>query len=250
MADREDKVYEAKLAEQAERYQDMAEIMKEVVKMDPHLSVEERNLLSVAYKNVVGARRAAWRTISSIEMKYQQQSEGAGKQKLAEKYRVNVEIELNDICGEIATLLLDHLIPALGEDDNEAGVFYYKMVADYFRYKAEFKTGSEKDDVTAQSCDHYEKAKKSSEGLPPTHPIKLGLALNYSVFKYEIMKKPEDARKLAQEAFDDAISGLDELNEDSYKDSTLIMQLLRDNLTLWSSDQEAREEEDEQQEAK
>merc|ERR1712200_303550 len=131
---------------------------------------EERNLLSVAYKNVVGARRSSWRVISSIEQK----TEGSeSKQAMARQYREKVETELFDICN--------------------------------------------------------------SE-MQPTHPIRLGLALNFSVFYYEILNSPDKACQLAKQAFDDAIAQLDTLNEDSYKDSTLIMQLLRDNLTLWTSD--------------
>lgn len=72
--------------------------------------------------------------------------------------------------------------------------------------------------------------------LPSTHPIRLGLFLNYSVFHYELCNDPAKACKLAKKAFDDAIAELDTLSEDSYKDSTLIMQLLRDNLTLWSTE--------------
>ena len=72
--------------------------------------------------------------------------------------------------------------------------------------------------------------------LAPTHPIRLGLALNYSVFLYEVQQKSDEACNLAKQAFDDAIAELDTLDEESYKDSTLIMQLLRDNLTLWTSD--------------
>lgn len=82
----------------------------------------------------------------------------------------------------------------------------------------------------------YQSASNVAEELPPTHPIRLGLALNFSVFHYEIMGSPDKACQLAKQAFDDAIAELDNLSEDSYKDSTVIMQLLRDNLTLWTSD--------------
>jgi len=89
------------------------------------------------------------------------------------------------------------------------------------------------DDSQKAYQDAFDIAKSS---MQPTHPIRLGLALNFSVFYYEIMSSPDKACQLAKQAFDDAIAELDTLNEDSYKDSTLIMQLLRDNLTLWTSD--------------
>nr|P68253.1 RecName: Full=14-3-3 protein gamma; AltName: Full=Protein kinase C inhibitor protein 1; Short=KCIP-1 [Ovis aries] len=153
-----------------------AAAMKNVTELNEPLSNEERNLLSVAYKNVVGARRSSWRVISSIEQKTS---------------------------------------------------FYLKMKGDYYRYLAEVATGEKRATVVESSEKAYSEAHEiSKEHMQPTHPIRLGLALNYSVFYYEIT------------AFDDAIAELDTLNEDSYKDSTLIMQLLRDNLTLWTSDQQ------------
>ena len=79
---------------------------------------------------------------------------------------------------------------------------------------------------------------EASKELAVTHPIRLGLALNFSVFQYEVLSNPDEACKMARTAFEDAIAELDNVAEDSYKDSTLIMQLLRDNLTLWTSDQE------------
>ena len=102
----------------------------------------------------------------------------------------------------------------------------------------------------AQAKSKYEKATKVAvdEGLPPTNPIRLGLALNYSVFFYEILNEPQAACGLAKTAFDDAISELDSLQEEQYKDATLIMQLIRDNLTLWTSDggeEEVKEDGDE-----
>ncbi|MGH0159637.1 UNVERIFIED_CONTAM: hypothetical protein FKN15_037888 [Acipenser sinensis] len=86
----------------------------------------------------------------------------------------------------------------------------------------------------------------SKKEMQPTHPIRLGLALNFSVFYYEILNSPEQACALAKSAFDEAIAELDTLNEDSYKDSTLIMQLLRDNLTLWTSDNQGDGDETEE----
>merc|ERR1712174_170736 len=109
------------------------------------------------------------------------------------------------------------------------------MKADYYRYIAEFITDTKKN---AASENAHKVAEKD---LVVTHPIRLGLALNYSVFQYEVLSNPDEACKMARTAFEDAIAELDNVAEDSYKDSTLIMQLLRDNLTLWTSDQEPGE---------
>jgi len=232
--ERENHVYMAKLAEQAERYDEMVESMKMVAKLDVELSVEERNLLSVGYKNVIGARRASWRIMSSIEQK--EESKGnENNVKLIKGYRQKVEEELSKICYDILSIIDKHLVPSSGS--GEATVFYYKMKGDYFRYLAEFKTDQERKEAADLSLKGYESASATANtDLPSTHPIRLGLALNFSVFYYEIMNSPERACHLAKQAFDEAIAELDTLSEESYKDSTLIMQLLRDNLTLWTSD--------------
>ncbi|XP_071481220.1 14-3-3-like protein 1 [Diadema antillarum] len=267
-----DKAYliqKAKLAEQAERYDDMAEAMKKVTEMGCPLTNEERNLLSVAYKNVVGARRSSWRVISSIEAKEANQSSNSTealserKKALAKDYRVKVEKELEDICNQVLKLLDENLITPDSEKDKkgddagadsksvaaeyESHVFYLKMKGDYYRYLAEVKQGDSRTAIVDKSKCAYEKAMGESEDkMAPTHPIRLGLALNFSVFYYEILNNPDEACKLAKSAFDKAIAELDQLQEDSYKDSTLIMQLLRDNLTLWTSDNadEVQEAED------
>ncbi|KAF7397495.1 hypothetical protein HZH68_008717 [Vespula germanica] len=302
--DKEELVQRAKLAEQAERYDDMAAAMKSVTETGVELSNEERNLLSVAYKNVVGARRSSWRVISSIEQK----TEGSErKQQMAKEYREKVEKELREICYDVLGLLDKYLIPKAS--NAESKVFYLKMKGDYYRYLAEVATGETRNAVVDDSQKAYQEAFDISKSkmqpthpirlglalnfsvfyyeilnspdkacqlakqmvqwcdgdggdggdddfsvvddsqkayqeafdiakakMQPTHPIRLGLALNFSVFYYEIINSPARACHLAKQAFDDAIAELDTLNEDSYKDSTLIMQLLRDNLTLWTSD--------------
>ncbi|CAJ1073541.1 -3-3 protein zeta/delta-like [Xyrichtys novacula] len=235
--ERLDLITMAKLAEQAERYDDMAESMKGVTEMGAELSNEERNLLSVAYKNVVGARRSAWRVMSSIAMKTESSEK---KQQTVKEFREKVEKELQEICESVLGLLDKHLI---GNASNpESKVFYLKMKGDYYRYLAEVASGEAKSKIIEDSQQAYEEALKiSQKEMDPTHPIRLGLALNFSVFYYEILNSPEKACELAKKAFDDAIAELDQLNEESYKDSTLIMQLLRDNLTLWTSDNATEE---------
>merc|ERR1719421_2405971 len=213
--------------------------MEEVGKMQDELSVEERNLLSVAYKNAVGSRRAAWRIITSVEQK--EKSKGNEEQsKYANDYCKKVEKELDKICETILKLLDEKLIGKASS--GESKVFYQKMKADYYRYKAEYKDGDQKSKAAESARLAYEEAQKVAEkDLAVTHPIRLGLALNYSVFQYEVLQNPDEACKMARTAFEDAIAELDNVAEDSYKDSTLIMQLLRDNLTLWTSDQEGGE---------
>lgn len=233
MDNRDSLVYKAKLAEQAERFDEMVTDMKDVAKQPQELTVEERNLLSVAYKNVIGSRRASWRVITSIEQKGD-----ADKMSIIKDYKSKIETELVDICDDILNIIEESLIP--NSSSEEAKVFYYKMKGDYHRYLAEFQQGEARKASASSALDAYQAASAvASSDLPPTHPIRLGLALNFSVFYYEILNSPDRACHIAKQAFDDAIAELDTLNEESYKDSTLIMQLLRDNLTLWTSDHSA-----------
>ncbi|KAG5034458.1 hypothetical protein JHK87_009368 [Glycine soja] len=297
---REQYVYLAKLSEQAERYEEMVEFMQKVVVGSTpasELTVEERNLLSVAYKNVIGSLRAAWRIVSSIEQK-EEGRKNDDHVSLVKHYRSKVENELTQVCASILSLLDSNLVPSASA--SESKVFYLKMKGDYHRYLAEFKVGDERKTATEDTMLSYKAAQDiASADLPPTHPIRLGLALNFSVFYYEILNQSDKACAMAKQsncqiwlpinfkafahqacdimvtpeqnlvlkqsdnfavqlqlnevdmllerfdyssaanlyfAFEEAIAELDTLGEESYKDSTLIMQLLRDNLTLWTSD--------------
>ncbi|KAL8251820.1 hypothetical protein R6Q59_035513 [Mikania micrantha] len=198
------------------------------------LTVEERNLLSVAYKNVIGSLRAAWRIVSSIEQK-EESRKNEDHVMLVKDYRSKVENELSDVCSGILKLMDSNLLPSAST--GESKVFYLKMKGDYHRYLAEFKIGDERKEAAEATMNSYKAAQDIAlADLAPTHPIRLGLALNFSVFYYEILNSSDKACNMAKQAFEEAIAELDSLGEESYKDSTLIMQLLRDNLTLWTSD--------------
>ncbi|KAF9417519.1 hypothetical protein BGZ94_009947 [Podila epigama] len=237
----------AKVAEQSERYTEMVAFMKDITKLRVQLTLEERNLLSVAFKNLAGARRAEWRIVSSIEGKEAEQGNKDRVERL-QAYRTNIETELKATCTDILTILDQDIIPFIdsaSEDKDECNVFYYKMKADYFRYLAEFSSGDVKAKATTDADEAYTLATGFAKNLPPTHPIGLGLALNYSVFKYEIIGDRKDALQTAKAAFDIAIKEFESSSDDtsySYKDSGLILQLLRDNLLLWNTDQDELDE--------
>jgi 14-3-3 protein epsilon len=220
----------AKLAEQSERYDEMLVAMKKVVKSSADLSGEERNLLSVAYKNVIGARRASWRILSSIDHK-ESQTRTASHGPLIKTYKAQVEAELGEICEDILNLLEKFLIPSAPTE--EAKVFYYKMKGDYHRYYAEVDVSDKQRDAAHEA---YAKATEFAVALPPPSPVRLGLALNFSVFYYEILKTPAKGCELARQAFEEAVNDQTMIDEDQHKESTLILQLLRDNLALWTED--------------
>jgi len=233
-------------AEAAERYEDMVQIMKALVNKKlsnkEALSSDIRNLLSVAYKNVVGSKRSSWRMLNE-DMSFEISEE------IVTSYKKQVESELEETCTEVLGLLEELAKQnkerlSEGSDDteekvklSECQVFYLKMIGDYYRYLTE---AFRDNDEYKSSCNkHYGEAMDlAKEHLEATHPTRLGLALNYSVCHYEILDQKSDACTLAKEAFDEAIEKLDSLNDASYKDSTLIMQLLRDNLTIWNQNDE------------
>ncbi|CAF3455226.1 unnamed protein product [Rotaria socialis] len=232
MMNKDEYVQLAQFAEQTERYDEMVTAMKRVVKLKNELTCEERNLLSVAYKNLVGAHRSSWRVISSIE----QTAQGSEwKQQIVKEYREKIENELKDCCREVLNLLDESLILTAGT--TESKVFYFKMKSDYYRYLAEIATGDERQKMIEESrCAFKNYTDLITSGMKATDPIRLGLALSSATFLYEIINDRATACVIAKQAFDDALAELDSLDEDSYKDATLLMQLLRDNLTLWTSD--------------
>ena len=128
----------AKITEQTERYEDMLDAMNNVVRANADLTVQERNLLSVAYKNTIGSRRTAWRILGSIEKKEEQK--GSKNIGLLRGYQAKVKAELSLYCDQIINLIDSQLVQKAS--NSEAKVFYHKMKGDYYRYISEFTTGA------------------------------------------------------------------------------------------------------------
>eukprot|EP01121_Diplochlamys_sp_Union-15-3_P014489 TRINITY_DN4618_c0_g2_i2.p1 TRINITY_DN4618_c0_g2~~TRINITY_DN4618_c0_g2_i2.p1 ORF type:complete len:268 (-),score=31.78 TRINITY_DN4618_c0_g2_i2:46-810(-) len=239
-SNRESLVFFAQLAEQAERHEEMVNAMKAVAKLGIELTVTERNLFSVAYKNIIGSRRAAWRILSSIESKEVEKNlekiELESRALQVKEYREKIENELTNICNEVLSIIDNYLLKHTTYIESKA--FFLKMKGDYLRYMAEYSTADLRKEVANKALASYNEAINYFQGSSTTNPIRLGLVLNFSVFIYEILNNPSEACAFAKKAFDEAISGLDRITEESYKDATLILQLIRDNITLWSSSED------------
>ena len=238
----ESHIKKAKLAECAERYEDMADAIKLLIQEQETLSTEERNLFSVAYKNLIGSKRHSWRVLKGVETK--PHSENELKLDIVKEYRTKVAKEILGLCEEVLELLDRILIPNSNlpepEKSTEARIFYLKMKADFYRYMAEVEEDNTKvKELKSQSEKTYANVMEMVQtDLVPTNPVRLGLVLSSSVFLYEILHEHQRALTMAQAAFDEAIEHIDSLNDEQYKDSTLILRLLKDNLTQWTGDTE------------
>merc|ERR1712156_273369 len=111
---------------------------------------------------------------------------------------------------------------------DEAKAFFVKMVGDYYRYIAENAKDSRLEEVKQKAKQAYEEA----------NAIKLPLALNFSVFNYEVLKDHAKACELADNALQSALDKIDELEEDDFRDAKSIIELLKENLTLWKEEEE------------
>ena len=237
----------ARITEQAERHEETIKYMEKIIEgKKEDLTIEERNILSSAYKSCVSSRRNAWRSIYGVEVK--ERTNNSKFLKLVEDLKATIEKEFFDLCDRVLKLIDDYLLKRASSDESK--VFYLKMKGDYYRYLAEFTTGEKNIEVANNSMNSYKQADELATKLPCTNPIKLGLALNFSVFYYEVKNDPKMACKIANDAFDLAIHQLENIEDEQYKDSTTILQLLKENIDMWKSDiQEGAEGEGEGEEA-
>lgn len=234
----EKNIYLAMLAEQCNRFDEMVQFLEDMLKSrDKDLSNDERNLLSIAYKNSVSSRRTALRTIIAYETK-EKKKETSTFLPFIQEYHKKVQDELYKACQNILNVIDQTLLKRA--EDAEAKVFYSKMKGDYNRYVAEYAEGDLKKQVSDGALAAYKEASESAKGLPVLNPIALGLALNFSVFYYEVMNDHDTACKIADEALTNANKELPNIDEDAEenRDAVSIVNLLKENLEMWKSETE------------
>lgn len=232
----EKNIYLAMLAEQCNRFEEMVSFLEEMLSSrDKDLNSDERNLLSIAYKNSVSSRRTALRTITAYETK-EKKKENSNFLPYIQEYRKKVEEELIQKCKNVISVIDTQLIKKA--EDDEAKVFYTKMKGDYNRYIAEYASDDLKIQVSDDALAAYNEATSIAKSLGVLNPIALGLALNFSVFYYEVKNDHETACKIASEAIDKADKELPNIDEDAEenRDTVSIVNLLKENLEMWKSE--------------
>lgn len=224
----------ARVAEQAERFEDMVKFLQKAIslKSGEDFTVDERNLLSVGFKNLIGSTRGAIRTIGAIEQnpKYQKFSDALSA------YKDKITKELYSQCIDTIVKTVENDCMKLAADD-ESKSFFYKMIGDYYRYVAESASPSTLETVKQGALKNYESAKTHSAGLNACNPIKLGLALNFSVFYYEVIADHKTACQLGENALTEALEKIDDVDEETFRDAKSIIELLKENLSLWKEEE-------------
>ena len=151
----EEKIFLARVAEQAERFEDMVEFLKAAIdaKSGEDFTIDERNLLSVGFKNLIGSQRGAIRTIGAIEQnpKYQKFNEAL------QGYKKKIEGELYEQCMSIVENVKDKCMKVASTDETKA--FFYKMIGDYYRYVAESASADKLEEVKNGALEAYQAAK-------------------------------------------------------------------------------------------
>ena len=226
---REEYIYLSRLYEKAEKYPDQFKFINKYVELDPKLSKDERNILGSGYKNIISDKRSSLRIINSLEKRNIYQAS------YIKEIKEGIEKELSQILAEVQKILDKFLIPNAIDIENK--VFYLKLKADFMRYKCEISYGKELEENIFKTGKVYKEATDiANKELNINNSTRLGLALNYSVFYYEIKKAKEEAINIAKNAFDEAMKIIDDLEISKAKDTLLIIQMLKENLISWCNE--------------
>merc|ERR1711939_478958 len=228
----EEKIFLARVAEQAERFDDMVAFLKEAIdaKSGEDFTIDERNLLSVGFKNLIGSQRGAIRTIGAIEQNPKYQKFGGA----LSEYKKKIEGELYEKCISIVEIVKSKCLQLAADDESKA--FFYKIIGDYYRYVAESASPDKLQTVKDGALGGYQEPDKLCANLNACNPIRLGLALNFSVFNYEVMNDHKAACELGEKALTEALEKIDDVDEETFRDAKSIIELLKENLSLWKEE--------------
>ena len=236
---REELIFLSKLYTKAELYKEVINYIKEFIKLNPKIEKEECDIISTGFKNMISDKRASWFTLNSMEHKEKKKKRNTVKE--IKEIKNHIENEIRETCKELQDLVDKELLPKNEED--EILVFLYKLKADYFRYICEFAEGNEYQDNLIKAEEYYKKAYEiADKKLPIINCNRVSVALNYSIFLYETKKDKKSGFDIAQNTFKESMKFIDDLEKPKYRDTLLIIQLLKENIIFWNSEMGDEEE--------
>lgn len=231
MVDFEKLIYQAKLSEIANRPEKTFNLMETLVKNKKEdLNTEERQLFATSYKHIISSIRASCNKINEI---YNTEKKKESKNlKLVQTLKDNLEQELKEACLRMLDLLDKHLITKASSPDSK--VLYLKLKGDYSRYLAMFFPNNQ--EYSKNALIAYKQATEKAESLSCVNPIKIDLALSYSVFYYDVLKNTEEAINIASETLNEGINSLEKILDSDMKEATTSLQMLKDNIDNWTKE--------------
>jgi 14-3-3 protein epsilon len=228
------------LGERMDEQQENIDEMKKAVELNPCLTSEERNLLSLVYKIPVTSRRNAIRVVRDCIQQEEQQGTRPHRVEKLNEFLELLKEELKNICLDLINLIEKTLLPVSTKPEQR--VFYQKMEGDYYRYICENREDSNFTVYSNRAKECYDTALEIGRSeMAKTSPMYLGLVLNFSVFLYEIMQLQNEAIELSDRTFSETIDMIDNMDDSGYSETMMILKLLRDNHFSWKETRDQNE---------
>lgn len=224
-----------------EKYEDALRYTDEMIKLkETEMTEDERNVFVTAYKFYISEKRSAWRAIYNLEAK--EKNTKLMMNEIKQMYEETITKACDKIINQINTYIIS-------KTKSDAGVsLFLKVKADHYRYMAEITNGQMLFNNKQNAFQFYKQAYEKSQKLDDLDSIKLGIALNYSVFIYEILNKRINAIFYAKESLTKALYKLKvfsdtELADSRLKESLSIIDIMNENVHNWYQEEMGKIEE-------
>ena len=228
MDSKAEKLFQASIALETKRYYESITIMKELISIDSTLNNNEKNLFYVSYKSILTNLKESYNVMVDTRTKEVNQNHS----KLISVFMEKLESEASKVCNEAISIIDDKLLAISNTEDK---MYYLKVKGDLYRYYCEMLIGEKLAIISAKCNSFYSEAMHIAQALPDDHPVKLGLAFNFSVFINEVQGNNKAAVNIAKTAFNNAIAAIDKCKSEPNQETIYILQVLRD-VTLWNSE--------------
>ncbi|KAH0792662.1 14-3-3-like protein GF14-6 [Histomonas meleagridis] len=213
-------------------FSDAKTCLNRLASEESELSIDDQNIISRICKGEIDSLRRAWKSIYLSEQK----ERGKGRDDrstLILEYRKQLESKITDFTTGVVEMVQNKLIPRTSDTTMRGMMF--KMIGDYQRYLAEIQRGYERRESTNRAMAAYQEAEDLIVACcSPAAAPRLSLMLNMAIFKFEILSDPDEALAFVKKAYADGVAVIDNLHNEEYTDSILLLQMLHRTIVSWT----------------